>query len=579
MRKVVSQYEGRPSARTLMDILSENETERGDQSAYIFRDHRGEEMGLSWRDLWCLASARAGEIHSRVGTGRNLMLVLDPGLDFVVLLFAVMLSGNVPVPMSTRSGVGSRKRIHLICSQGQIDGLIFDAPNAEFISETRCTIGDVNGVAFIPSEILSVSGKTSALPHPAEEAFVQYTSGSTGVPKGLKISHANLLRNLALMASICEAKSGEASVSWLPSHHDFGLIGGILFPAFLGGTGILLAPSSFIRRPKTWLELITNHRAAFTGAPNFGFDLAARRIADKSGLDLSCLRAAINGAERVDPETLRAFDRAFAGVGLAKTAVRPCFGLAEATLLVSGSRSRLWRSTRFSRIGLENGQLRPVAVDEMAGDSVELAANGSPVIDNLMIVADGKKAPDGYIGEVWVADLCVSETADRVQIAGSAAFDGDPAWVATGDLGGMLEGELYIVGRAKELVIRAGANVFLDDVDALVAEIIPDVGTTNVCSFRIAETEDVAILVERRSTSNDEGELRSKILSAFLATFGFTPQAIQFVRTGTIPRTTSGKKQRHACAVILGSGLVDYSQKMTVAARATAAKKAVGQRS
>lgn len=541
------------SAPTLIDILSYNRDSRSDQAAYIFRDHRGDEQSLSWRELWDSAEIAAAGIVALFGTGGKLMLVVDPGLEFVELFFAVGLSGNIPVPMSTRFGSGSKERIGLVCLQAGIDGLIFDNVNSEFVTNALNEVGISHSLNTSSTCALRETHLEHNLPVPATDAFIQYTSGSTGAPKGLAISHTNLIRNLSLMAKICEANQGESSVSWLPPHHDFGLIGGILFPAFLGGTGILFAPSSFVRRPKTWLELITRYRAAFTGAPNFGFDLAVRRVTDKSGLDLSSLRAAINGAERIDPDTLRKFDESFAEVGLSPGAVRPCFGLAEATLLVTGTTSRPWKSILVTRSGLERGLLERVECEKKSSADVELVANGPPVVEHLKIFDDGKELDDGIIGEVWIADPCVSATAPRIETTSAVTLAQDISWIATGDLGALLDGELFIAGRKKELVIRSGTNVYLDDVDVFIAETVPNIGTQNVCSFRLADSEEIAVAIELRGSIEDSAKLRSDILGAFLAVFGFTPQLISFVPIGTIPRTTSGKKQRDACARLLAS--------------------------
>jgi acyl-CoA synthetase (AMP-forming)/AMP-acid ligase II len=544
---------GRAGASTLIEILAHNRDFRADQAAYVFRNHSGYEQSLSWYELWDSAEVRAAGIVARFGTGGKLMLVVDPGLEFVELFFAIGLSGNTPVPMSTRFGSGSKERIGLVCSQAGIDGLIFDTLNAEFVTNALNEAGILDYFTTSSTCALKESHSRHILPAPETNAFIQYTSGSTGAPKGLAISHTNLMRNLSLMAKICEANPGESSVSWLPPHHDFGLIGGILFPAFLGGTGILFAPSSFVRRPKTWLELITRYRAAFTGAPNFGFDLAARRVTDKSGLDLSSLRAAINGAERIDPDTLRKFGESFTEVGLSPGALRPCFGLAEATLLVSGATSRPWKSIVVTRSGLERGQLERVDNSKGSSADVELVANGPPVVKHLKIVDDGKEIDDGMIGEVWIADPCVSATATRIETNSALSLAPDISWIATGDLGALLDGELFIAGRKKELVIRSGANVYLDDVDAFVAETVPNIGAQNVCSFRLSDSEEIAIAIELRGSIEGSAKLRSDILGAFLTAFGFTPQLISFVPIGTIPRTTSGKKQRHACARLLAS--------------------------
>ena len=533
---------------TLADVLRRNRDFHSVEPAYIFRDHDGTERGLNWGELWSSAAMLAAGIADRFGAGRKVMLVIEPGLQFVELFFAIGLAGSVPVPMSSRFGAGSMQRLRQVCAGSQIDGLIFDAANEKFVADVLKNIEKRIAPATIRADLLATSSPAGALPEPSPVAFVQYTSGSTGAPRGLAITHANLLRNLSLMAAICEAEVGEKTVSWLPPHHDFGLIGGILFPAYLCGTAVLFSPTSFVRRPGTWLELISRYRAAFTGSPNFGFDLAARRAGNIEGLDLTSLRAAINGAERVDPETLRNFGDKFSAVGLNPSVIRPCYGLAEATLLVAGARAKPWRSVYASRRGLEEGRMDILGDVSDPSNVVELVANGSPVVDGLIVVKDGEAVPDGQVGEIWIADACVSATVEKQ----SHSADPSPNWIATGDLGALFEGELFIAGRAKDLVIRAGINVYLGDVDAVVAQIVPAAGTPSVCAFRVPDTEEIAIIIEQKRSAAIKPTLLEDIHALFHATFGFAAFAVQFVPPGTIPRTTSGKKQRHLCAPLLG---------------------------
>lgn len=547
-RLMTSPSFGSAVALTLADILRRNRDFHPGEAAYVFRDHGGREHALNWEQLWAAAAARAGGIVNRLGTGRKLMLVLEPGLDFVELFFAVELAGCVPVPMSARFGAGSALRLRQVCSASRIDGVIVDAANERFLAEVLADMAGADRPLVL--RLFELAAPPRPLPAPSPTAFLQYTSGSTGTPKPLAISHANLLRNLSLMATVCDARPMESTVSWLPPHHDFGLIGGILFPAFICGTGVLFSPTSFVRRPRTWLELIAQHRAAFTGSPNFGYELTARRVTDVDGLYLGSLRVAINGAERIDPETLRGFCGKFAAAGLRADVVRPCYGLAEATLLVTGARAGAWHSLVASRRGLEDGVVRPAVEPAAASDGVELVANGPPVVDHLAIVRDGNRVENGVVGEIWVADACVSASAEPRTLA-VADRDGDaPAWIATGDRGAIVADELYVVGRMKELVIRAGQNIYLDDVDASVARAMPGASTASVCAFRVPDSEEIAIVVEQRRASAIE-MLTADVSAAVHATYGFAPVAVLVVPPGGIPRTTSGKKQRHRCARLL----------------------------
>ncbi|MBB6122879.1 AMP-binding protein [Sphingobium subterraneum] len=532
---------------SMVDILAANARAAPHEDAYVFRSHDNAEQRLSWGELWARAQHLARGIAAVVPPGERIMLIFDPGLAFIEVFFAAQIAGAVPVPMSGRFGTRSGERIQAAIASGIVTNVVSDIACQEFVCQT---LADYQAVRIFKYDDLTESGQPDRhLPVTAQDAFVQFSSGSTGRPHGIFIEHRNLTRNLGLMAQLCKAQPGHASVSWLPAHHDFGLIGGILFPAFIRGAGILMAPSSFVRRPRTWLELITRYRAAFTGAPNFGYDLVAKRVSNVEGLDLRSLRIAINGAERVQADTLRRFEDRFAQAGLRTEALRPCYGLAEATLLVSGATDGRWKSRRFDREQLKRNRL--VAASDCDREVVELVSNGCPIVDQLKIMSDDRIVEPGQIGEILVADLSVSRSADaRVLRSGSQP----ESWACTGDLGALVDGELYVVGRLKDLVIRDGVNIHLEEIDNVIDELVLPGRLQAICSFRLSGTEDIGVLVEDSRTAPLRPTIGDEIRAAIMRHFGIKLLEVTIVPAGGIPRTTSGKKQRFACPAIFGSG-------------------------
>lgn len=517
--------------------------------AYVFRSHNGTEERLSWGEMWERVQRLARGLACSVLTGERVMIIFDPGLAFIETFFAVQMAGAVPVPMSGRFGTRSAERVRGAIASGIVTNIISDVACSDFVRQFHDTNSNVR--IFGHEDLYAIGEADRALPGTAQDAFVQFSSGSTGAPHGIFIDHSNLQRNLGLMAKLCAAQPGDVSVSWLPAHHDFGLIGGILFPAFIQGTGILMAPSSFVRRPRTWLELITRYKATFTGAPNFGYELAAKRVSDVTGLDLRSLRTAINGAERVQADTLRRFELRFAPAGLRADTLRPCYGLAEATLLVSGAADVAWESRFFRRDRLQRNLL--VASEshgECDGDIVELVSNGLPVVDHLAIVADDVGVGPGEVGEIMIADASVSRSsrARTVSCNGSQGV-----WVSTGDLGALINGQLFVVGRMKDLVIRDGVNIHLEEIDNLIDELVLPGRLQEICSFRVADTEDVGVIVEETRHAQLTTEIVDDIRNAVMRHFNIRLADVLILSTGSIPRTTSGKKQRFACSDLVRS--------------------------
>ena len=424
-----------------------------------------------------------------------------------------------------------------------------------------------------PSQIVAIA--------PDQTCFIQYTSGSTGTPKGVVLTHQNLMTNERQIQQAMQMSSTSHVVSWLPTYHDMGLIGMLFQPMFVGSSCTFMSPLTFLQKPIRWLRAISKYQAYSSGAPNFGYDLCVRRVkpAELAGLDLSCWEVAYCGAERVRTGTLRRFLEKFAAVGFKASSFTPVYGLAEGSLLVSGRRGPI-QIENIDKHSLENEQRAVVTAP--SADCLEFVGCGAEVDGETIRVVEPQHRtvlPDGQIGEVWVQGPNVakgywnkpelSERALRAQLS-----DGSGAFMRTGDLGYLRGGELFIVGRLKDIVIIRGRNYFPDDLENAVesAHRALRPGCSAVFAVDRADAEHLVVVAElerRRLISdeppdprridptphlNDPGdppidpeEVAMAIQQKISETFQLRADHIWLLRAGTISKTSSGKIQRHLC--------------------------------
>lgn len=512
--------------------------------------------------------------------GARALLLYPPGLEFVVAFFACLRAGlaAVPAPLPRRHG-----------GDGHLRMLLGDADPALVLS-TRESLGAL--APCLRGGRVAVLCTDGPPPAPGDAAppdidvgavaFIQYTSGSTMAPRGVEVAHAGLAANVAMIRAAFGFDADSVMASWLPPFHDMGLVGSIVAPAALGFRSVLMAPATFLRQPRRWLQAISDHGATCAGAPDFAWDLCARRAPamDKAGLDLSRLALAYNGAEPVRAATLRRLAAAFADCGLRPEAIFPCYGLAEHTLLVSGGpRGRAPRIVAVSQARLEAGQVRDAAADDP--DARELVSCGpaAPGVSVLAVDPDsGRPAGPGRVGEIWLASAAVARgyrggPPEAAHTFGARLADGSGAWLRSGDLGFMRDGELYITGRLKDLVIVNGRNLYPQDVEAVVEEVAGFLEPNRCAVFGVDEggQERLGIVIEadrrlvriaRRGRSDGASiaqldALAQRIRSAVAARFGTTVELLVFVRPGTFPRTSSGKVQRARCRLLAARGELD----------------------
>lgn len=401
-----------------------------------------------------------------------------------------------------------------------------------------------------------------APPDQDSPAFLQYTSGSTGDPEGVVVTHGGIAANEVQVAEAWGHTSASVSVSWLPLFHDMGLILGALQPLYVGFHGVSLAPASFLLDPACWLRAVSDYRAVSTGGPNFAFDHCSRKITDeqKVGLDLSCLRVLHNGAEPIRADTLDRFERAFAGCGFRRRAWLPCYGLAEATLYVTGGP----RTIDVDPAELEAGRVATAA--PLAERGRRLVSSGCPAPGCEVFVVEpesGTRREPDRVGEIWVRSPAVAagywqRPEESREVFGNQ-LEGVPGpCLRTGDLGFVRDGEQFVTGRRKDLIIVRGRNVYPQDIEAVVERELSLPGPNSCGAFAVDsdDGERIGLVIEasrdmvREARGDDARRARDaadRINRAVFAKLQVVVHGVLFVRPGDFPRTSSGKVQRGAC--------------------------------
>ena len=406
---------------------------------------------------------------------------------------------------------------------------------------------------------------------PETLAFLQYTSGSTQSPRGVKLTHGNLMHNLALISSVFGMTQDDTGAIWLPPYHDMGLIGGILQPIHRGVPVILLSPLAFLQRPMRWLRAISNYKVSVSGGPNFAYDLCARKATpeDIATLDLSHWQVAFNGAEPVRFETMERFVETFAPCGFKDEAFFPCYGLAEATLIVSGGgRLTGLRSLAVQRGSVENNQ---AIVVEPIDDAQVLVGCGRNLADQRIVIVDAdtrQLLPDRAVGEIWVKGDSISQgywnnPGETEKTFGAYLADSDDGpYLRTGDLGFLNDGELYISGRIKDLIIIDGLNHYPQDIEQTVEGLHPAIrpGCSAAFSHSISGAEHLIVAVEIRNQYQpptlstditrqqvlDPKALKRDMRRAIAEQHDLRVHDVVLLQSGSIAKTSSGKVQRHA---------------------------------
>jgi acyl-CoA synthetase (AMP-forming)/AMP-acid ligase II len=512
--------------RTLAHALVHNATHRGDQVGYEYLHDDGRVDAITYRELLLTAAAAAARLRTGGAPAGPALLLYPPGLDFVVAMWACLLAGVPAVPaypplLGPTERIAARlqrvladSRATVLLADPAVLGLLrASAPDLELPDAVTLDTGPREPVALPP------------LPDEDAVALIQYTSGSTGAPKGVALRHRNLIANIEGITSVFGLDESARVVSWLPPYHDMGLIGFILTPVHGAFPVRLMSPVHFLKNPLAWLRQIGELGVTHTGGPNFAYDLCLRRGgADLPELDLSTWRVAFNGAEPIRPRTITAFAERFAPRGFRARSFLPCYGLAEATLIVTG---RHWSADD----GLD---------DEGRVDC------GPVIAGHELVIVDpdtGLPVPDGAEGEIWLSGPSVSDGYwnDTQDGESFGVLDGVRR-LRTGDLGRLRDGHLVVTGRRKDVLIQNGVNHHAHDLEAAVVEDNPLVRPT-AAAFSGAD-EEVVVAVEPAAGAASPDDIAEDVRARVLTATGVRVAAVAICPPRTLPRTTSGKVQR-----------------------------------
>jgi acyl-CoA synthetase (AMP-forming)/AMP-acid ligase II len=558
-----------PKARTefssLVDVLRHRAAEQPNDAAYIFLPDRGaERLSLSFAELYARARAVAVSLADRGQKGDRAVLLFSPGLDFIVAFFACLLAGVIAVPLMVPRRASSRDASAAILADC---APAFAMTRRDLLTNARPELMERFGIGQLDWVFVDCRRPVSAelqapLPLPAREdiALLQYTSGSTSSPKGVIVSHGNLIENSEMIRIALGNTRTSTHVSWVPLYHDMGLILNVLQSLYVGALCVLLAPVGFMQRPLSWLRAIDDYRAEVAGGPNFAFDLCLRRHRPEEihGIDLSCWKVALNGAEPIRAGTIDRFAATFAPYGFDAQSIHPAYGMAEATLLISAGRRGAGPVTR--RIDREALQRNQIVAPAQAQDAQILVGCGHQLVGECLAIVDPEtrilQGP-GLLGEVWVAGPHVAQGYWGNPEATASAFrartadGGARCWLRTGDLGFLDEdGELYITGRIKDLIIIRGINHYPQDIEETVQDCHAALRRDCGAAFSVPDHNDEEQLVlvqEVERTFRRQivvEEIIASIREAIVKEHEIAAREIVLVRTGSLPKTTSGKIQR-----------------------------------
>jgi acyl-CoA synthetase (AMP-forming)/AMP-acid ligase II len=526
----------------------------------------GEEEGprLTYGDLDREARTVAAALQDVAGPDERALLQYPPGLDFISAFFGCLYAGVLPVPAYP-------PRFDRLAQSGQVLAGIAADCRPRVLLTSAALAGFLQGATLGAKHCIATNQLDRSLASrwrepktdPDAPALLQYTSGSTASPKGVVVTHRNLMHNEAMIEAALEHCGPGGGVSWLPPYHDLGLVGGILQSVYHGGWCRLMSPLAFLQKPFRWLQAMARYRGDTGGGPNFAFDLCVQRISpeEKASLDLRHWSIAAIGSEPVSAETMDRFAVAFASCGFRREAFYPCYGLAEATLLVTGGPKGIGPVVRTIRgAAIEEGQVVAAAAAEPGART--LVGCGRTWLGQEVLIADPvtrSRCPAETVGEVWVAGPSVAqgywerpeETA--AVFGGHLADSGEGPYLRTGDLGFIQDGELFLTGRLKDLIVLRGRNHYPQDIEETVQAVHPGLRAGAGAAFEIIREGRPALVVvqevDRLYRREDLSQVIGDVRQAVAERHEVQVHDVQLLEYGSIPRTSSGKVQRHRCRI------------------------------
>jgi acyl carrier protein len=543
-------------AKTLAEAL-EYHVERQPERLTVHLYEEGSQQSLSYRALWDGALAYAARLaDAGLSAGATVAIMLPTSKEYLFCFYGTLLAGGIPVPLYPPARLTTiedhlTRHVGVLKSAGA--AVMVTIPEAKPLAWLlRAQVESLRAV-LVPADFpASGAGFTPVKSSGGQIGFLQYTSGSTGQPKGVVLTHANLLANVRAMGKGARATSADVFVSWLPLYHDMGLIGGCFATMYLGFPVVLMSPLAFLARPSQWLRAIHRHRGTISGGPNFAYELCLRRIPEHEleGLDLSSWRFAFNGAEPVSPETMSQFEERFARYGFGANVMAPVYGLAEASVgLAFTPPGERWQVDLLDREHFAlTGEAELAAPADPAPLKVVSCGTVLPDHDLRVVDAAGLELPDRNEGQLQFRGPSATTGYYRNPQATKALFAGD--WVNTGDRAYLDAGRLYITGREKDIIIRGGRNISPYELEEAVGD-LPGVRRGCVAVFGAADaaggTERVVVLAETRERdAARHSELKARINELALGLIGAPVDDIVLAPPHTVPKTSSGKIRRVA---------------------------------
>jgi acyl-CoA synthetase (AMP-forming)/AMP-acid ligase II len=573
----------------LAEVLLEAANALPQRTALRFLDPKGENKGLTFAALDHRARCVSEFLVRRVAAGSAVLLAFPPGLDFLPAFLGCLYARVLAAPVAASLRTSDRDRIEKIAADcnavigltvrelsgklSKFDGEPGNGLNRETLEWV--SVEDIlDGDASLSTILERRSSSSASRSRPNEVAYIQYTSGSTSIPRGVEVTPGGLVHNLHCIVDALAIGPEDVCVTWLPHFHDMGLVGTLLAPLFVGASTIVLSPLDFVRAPIKWLQAFTDFRGTFTASPNFGYALCASRarIMERTGLDLTSWRAAANGSEPVRADTVRRFIDAFSPAGFAPSAMVPCYGLAEATLVVSMSRpSKPVSFAGFDRMLLSWG----IVQESDAAAAVTLVGCGPPVLGTDIAIIDPVthlRRASNAVGEIWVRSESVAGGYYNQDPALFDCFhalidDEEGLFLRTGDLGFIHNGELFVTGRMKDIVIVRGRNIHSEDIELAAQGAHPELRANRGVAFGVDgdEEEGVVILQQVKATlpSARADEVILKVRAAINRVHGFDPMEIALLAPRTIELTSSGKLARWKSRTAWTEGRMPYIARWT----------------
>ena len=557
---------------SIIEILQQRSQSQPNDTAYIFlQDGEDKEIKLTYGELEIKAKAIAFELQQRVSFGSRVLLVYpySAGLEFIVAFFGCLYAGVIAVPCHP-----PQNRLTAI----EVETRLRSAEAAIILTESslvkklhQLSRSTTNLQCLDTSKVGSV-GKNYTIPkiNPDDLAFLQYTSGSTGEPKGVMITHRCLLQNQEMLRLAFGHTKDSVGVSWLPLFHDMGLIGHVIQPVYLGICCVMMSPISFVQKPIRWLQAISKYKATTSGAPNFAYDLLCDRVKEEQlkQLDLNSWKVAFSGAEPVQADTLHRFSDKFRDCGFNRSSFYPCYGMAEATLMITGGdKDKFPNVKHIDKAALERGK-----VIETEQSPTTFISAGYPWLDGKIALVNPKsliECQDNEVGEIWFSGSSLGkgywQLPDKTQQTFQANLNGR-TYLRTGDLGFISDGELYITGRMKDVLVFWGLNYYPQQIEHTVEQCHPGLKANCGAAFAVeVNGKPKLVIVQEIERSHRKSivldEVVEKIRWSIFEQHLIDIYAIVLVKPGRMPKTSSGKVQRSACkAQFLTNSLAVHQQ-------------------